>query len=107
MTMKIHFERTGGFANIRFTGSFDLDSMPEEIAQSLKMLLEQVDFATLPEQLPGDAAVPDQFNYTITVTTSAWQHTVVTGDRTAPEALRPLLQKLTELARAQTGKSKP
>jgi hypothetical protein len=99
--MKIHFERTGGFANIRLAGDFDLDSMPEEIANPLKALLEQVDFASLPEQLPGKTSVPDQFNYIITVTAASWQHTVVTGDHSAPEALRQLLQKLTELARSQ------
>jgi len=104
--MKIHFERAGGFANIRFTGNFDLDSMPEEIANPLKALLEQVDFSSLPEQLLGSSAVPDQFNYSITVTTPSWQHTVVTGEHSAPEALRPLLQKLTELTRSQAPKSR-
>ena len=38
--MQIQFERTGGFANIRFAGNFDLDSMPEETASPLKQLLE-------------------------------------------------------------------
>jgi len=102
--MQIHFERTGGFANIRFTGSFDLDSLPEEIADPLKDLLEQVDFPSLPERLLGQSAIPDQFNYSITVTTPSWQHTVVTGDHSAPDALRLLLQKLTELTRSQARK---
>jgi hypothetical protein len=102
--MKIHFERTGGFANIHFSGDFDLDSLPEEIAKPLKTLLEQVGFNSLPEQLPGSSAIPDQFNYSITVTTPSGQHTVVTGDQSAPEALRLLLQKLTELTRSQASK---
>jgi len=103
--MHINFERTGGFANLRFTGNFDLDKLPGEIANPLKTLIEQVDFPSLPENVPGSAAIPDQFNYRITVTTSSWQHTVITGDRSAPVALRLLLQKLTELARSQAGKN--
>jgi len=103
--MQIHFERTGGFANIHLTRTFDLDSMPEEIANPLKALLEQVDFASLPEQLLGKSAIPDQFNYSITVTTPSWQHTVVTSDHSAPDALRLLLQKLTELTRSQAKKN--
>jgi hypothetical protein len=102
--MQIHFERTGGFANFRFTGDFDLDRMPEETANSLKALLEQVDFPSLPEQLLGKSAIPDQFNYLVTVTTSSWQHSVFTDDRYAPEALRLLLQKLNELTRSQARK---
>ena len=103
--MQIHFERTGGFANIRFAGNFDLDSMPEETASPLKQLLEEVDFPSLPEQLPGNPAIPDQFNYSITVTTQSWQHTVITSDQSAPNPLRLLLQKLTELARSQAKKN--
>ena len=102
--MKIFFERTGGFANLRFTGNFDLDSLPEETADPLRTLLEQMDFPSLPEQLFGTTAVPDQFNYRITVTTPSGQHTVTTGENSAPALLGMLLQRLTELARAQAMK---
>ncbi len=99
--MQIHFERTGGFANIHLARTFDLDSMPEAIASQLKELLEQVDFPSLPEHLPSQQAFPDQFNYSITVTTPSWERTVNFGERSTPVSLRPLLQKLTELARSQ------
>ena len=91
--MQIQFERTGGFANIRFAGNFDLDSMPEEIASQLKQLLEEVDFPSLPEQLPGNPAIPDQFHYSITVTTQSWQHTVITSDQAAPRIASPAFAK--------------
>lgn len=103
--MQIRFERTGGFANFGFTGNFDLDTLPAEIANPLKELLEQADFRSLPERLLGRSAIPDQFFYLITVTTPSWQHAVYTDDRSAPEALRPLLQKLNELTRSQARKS--
>ena len=102
--MRILFERTGGFANIRFAGNFDLDSLPEDVAGQLSELLDQADLKDLPEELEGDSPVPDQFNYSITVITHSWQRTVRTGDRSAPESLRPLLQKLTELTRSQAYK---
>jgi len=102
--MQIHFERTGGFANFRFTGNFDLDSLPEADASQLKELLEQVNFRSLPEQLLDKPAIPDQFNYRITVTTPSWQHSVYTGESSVPDSLRPLLQKLSELTRSQARK---
>ena len=99
--MRILFERSGGFANIRFAGDFNLEELPDDQAKLLRELLEQAGFPTLPEQLSGHSPVPDQFNYSITVETGAWRHTVITGDNSAPDTLRPLLQKLTELARSQ------
>ncbi len=99
--MRIIFERSGGFANIRFSGDFDLDKLPADQAELLQKLLDQAKFKALPDRLMGKAPVPDQFNYSITVETEKWTHTVTTGDRSAPETLRPLLQKLTELARSQ------
>ncbi len=99
--MQISFERSGGFANIRVGGDFNLDDLPADQANSLRELLEKANFMALPEQLPANKAVPDQFTYTITVQGPAGQHTVVTGDRSAPDNLRPLIQKLTELARSQ------
>jgi hypothetical protein len=100
--MQIQFERTGGFANIRFAGNFDLDSLPTETANTLQTLLEQADFRSLPEHILGKSAIPDQFHYLVTVTTTAWEHSVFTDDRNAPEPLRQLIQKLNELTRAQS-----
>ncbi len=99
--MRIRFERSGGFTNIPVKGSFNLDDLPAEQAGALWDLVEQADFFVLPEQLTAGRPVPDQFNYQITVEAGARRHTVITGDRSAPEALRPLIRKLTELARTQ------
>ena len=103
--MQIHFERSGGFANFGFTGNFDLDNLPAETASALKALLEQVDFRSLPEQILGKSAIPDQFFFLIKVTTPTWQHSVYTDERNAPEALRQLIQKLNELTRSQARKN--
>jgi hypothetical protein len=99
--MRIRFERSGGFTNIPVKGSFDLDDLPAEQAGALQDLVEKANFFALPEQISAGRPIPDQFTYQITVETGARRHTVVTGDRSAPETLRPLIQKLTELARTQ------
>ena len=102
--MKINFERTGGFANFRFAGNFDLDNLPDETASLLKDLLEQTDFRSLPKQVLGKSSIPDQFHYSIEVITPTWKHAVFTDERNASEPLRQLIQKLNELTRSQARK---
>ena len=101
---RIKFERTGGFAGIRITADFGLDDLPEDQAHALTVLLDDVDFAELPESLMSDPPMPDEFNYTITVEAEKWKHTVVTGDTSAPEKLQELLQLLNQIARKQARK---
>jgi hypothetical protein len=48
-----------------------------------------------------EEGMADQFTYTITVETKKWEHTVITGDVSAPEKLQELLQLLNRLARMQ------
>lgn len=97
---RIKFERTGGFAGMRIARDLKLDELPEEQANTIVELLEDLDFRELPEQLPGKSE-PDQFTYVITVETSKWEHTVITGDASAPEKLQELLQLLNRLARTR------
>ena len=101
---RIKFERTGGFAGIRFAADLDLVDLPDEQSRTLLGLLDDLDFAELPQQLMSDPAMPDQFTYTVTVEAEKWKHTVVTGDSSAPEKMQELLQMLTQLARKQAGK---
>jgi hypothetical protein len=44
-------------------------------------------------------AVPDEYEYTVTVEAGNTHHTIQTSDSNAPESLRPLLDKLGTLAR--------
>jgi len=62
-------------------------------------LLDDLDFRELPASLVKEEGMADQFTYTITVETKKWQHTVITGDVSAPEKLQELLQLLNRLAR--------
>ena len=96
---RIKFERTGGFAGMTIARDLKLDDLPEEQAHTLSELLDDLDFGELPEQMTGTESMPDEFTYVITVETKKWEHTVVTGDASAPEKMQALLQFLNRLAR--------
>ena len=98
---RIKFERTGGFAGMRIATDLKLDDLPDEQADSIMELLDDLDFEELPEQIENKNAMPDQFTYTITVETKKGKHTVVTGDASAPEKMQELLQLLNRLARTR------
>ena len=98
---RIKFERTGGFAGIRFAADFEMSDLPADQAQQIFRLLNDMDFDKLPAQIAGNPQVADGFNYSITVVTEKQQHTVTTSDTTANSKLEPLLEILTQIARQQ------
>ena len=98
---RIKFERTGGFAGMRIAKDLKLEDLPDEQANSIMELLDDLDFEELPEQMINKESMPDEFTYTITVETKKGEHTVVTGDASAPEKMQELLQLLNRLARTQ------
>ncbi|MEP6896051.1 MAG: protealysin inhibitor emfourin [Chloroflexota bacterium] len=95
---RIKFERTGGFAGIRFAADFNMSDLPADQAQQILGLLNDVGFDKLPEQIVGNSQVADGFNYSITVETKIQQHTVTTSDTVAPPNMGPLLDLLTQIA---------
>lgn len=101
---RIKFERTGGFAGMRLAADIEPDKLSEEQNQALLNVLDALDFPELPEQMLGDSPIPDEFTYTITVEAEDWQHTVVTGDASAPEKMQELLQMLDRIARKRLRK---
>lgn len=96
---RIRFERTGGFAGMTIARDLQLDELTEDQANKLVELLDNVGFEELPEHLTAERSMPDEFTYTITVETLRGQHTVITGDASAPEKMQELLQFLNRLAR--------
>lgn len=101
---RITFERTGGFAGIHMVANINPDDLPEEQAKSLLELLDALHFKELPEQMMNKPSLPDQFTYRITVETKEWEHTVITGDISAPEEMQELLELLDRIARKQMRK---
>jgi hypothetical protein len=97
----ISFERTGGFMGRKVSATFDLNHLPDDQAQTLAGLLDNIDFFGLPEDLTKPP-MPDAFIYTITVVSEeARSHSVRVTDATAPNDLRPLLEELSRQARMQ------
>jgi hypothetical protein len=96
---RIKFERTGGFAGMRIATDIEKGDLSEEQSQALLDILDALDFHELPEHLMGDASMPDEFTYTITIEADDWKHTVVTGDSSAPEKMQELLHMLNRIAR--------
>ena len=96
---RIKYERTGGFAGMRFHADFKPGDLPEEQSRPLLDLLDKMDFDDLPDNLTGDASHPDQFIYTITVQTSKGERTLMVGDTSAPDEMRELLRMLDRIAR--------
>jgi len=103
---RIKFERTGGFAGIRFAADFALDDLPKDQAHQILELLDEMDFDELPEQILGNQQVADGFNYSITVITEKRQQTVMTSDTSAPKKMQPLLEILTQIAKQQARNKK-
>jgi hypothetical protein len=97
---RIKFERTGGFAGMKIARDLKLDDLPDEQSSRISELLEDLDFGELPEELVQESQ-PDQFTYVITVETNDWEHTVVTGDASAPAKMQELLRLLDRLARTR------
>ncbi len=98
---RIKYERTGGFAGIRLATDLKLGDLSDEYASQIRELLDDLDFGKLPERLVDKPMAPDQFTYVITVETTKWEHTVTTGDASAPEKMQELLQLLDRLARTK------
>jgi hypothetical protein len=103
---RIKFERTGGFANIRFAADIELDEMPHDQAEHILELLDELDFDKLPEQIPGNQQLRDGFLYSITVVTDKREQTVTTTDMAAPPKMEPLLEILMQIAKQQARNKK-
>jgi hypothetical protein len=98
--MRILFERFGGVMGLRSGLLITLKDLPPEQAETLRKLLDDANFFTLPQSQPVGAG-PDGFQYTITVETELVKHTIHTSDTTASKELQPLLQELTRRMRLQ------
>lgn len=94
---KINFKRSGGIVGQEVETDIDLNALPESESQELMQLLTETNFFNIPQNLISQA-IPDEYEYTVTVEAGNTQHTVHASDASAPESLRPLLEKLSALA---------
>lgn len=101
---KINFQRTGGFLGHQVGTELDLNEMPEEESQDLQRLILETNFFNIPQNMIAPAS-PDEYEYTVTVEAGNSHHTIHTSDSNAPESLRPLLEKLSNLSREDSSRS--
>jgi hypothetical protein len=101
---RIKYERTGGFAGLKLSTSFELDDLPDEQEKQVLELLDDVDFFDLPPQLLPARPGSDQFTHKIEVDGKKGKHTVLATDSAAPEKLRELIGLLNLLARTHRKK---
>jgi hypothetical protein len=92
--MRIFFERTGGFSNIKRKGSLDSSTLPVREAHRLQRLLKESRFFDLPPVLGSDPSGADRFIYRVTVETEKGKHTVEAMEAAIPRTLRPFLDFL-------------
>jgi hypothetical protein len=98
MTM-INFRRTGGNPVDELSLDLDLSTLSANAEQRFERLLEDTNFFGIPfvRDLPSD---PDEYAYSVTVVAGNRLHTVHATDTSMPRSLRPLIEQLTDLARA-------
>lgn len=78
--------------------NIDLNEMPENEAQDLQRMILESNFFNIPQNLIAPAS-HDEYEYTITVDAGNSHHTIQTTDSSAPESLRPFLEKLSALTK--------
>jgi hypothetical protein len=82
----------------------DLNEMPDEESQEIQNLILATNFFNIPQNLI-EPSRHDEYEYTITVDAGNSHHTVHTSDSSAPESLRPLLEKLSAIAKEGNSQS--
>lgn len=101
--MRIHFERSGGFAGMRVTVTVDTELLSPQEAHDLERSVDAARFFELPATITAPIPGADRFCYKITVEAEGQRHTIEVDDAALPDKLRPLLQRLTTLARSRRG----
>ncbi len=98
--MKIEFVRTGGFAGLRFARTFDTGALPAPQAQKVVQLVQGANFFEMPDPATPEKAVPDSYEYRISVSSSTQTRAVVVSETTMPQQLRPLVDYLVSLIKS-------
>lgn len=96
--MLVEFQRSGGFAGTSLTTRVDTEELPPPEAEELARLVERADLQTLAKRPPGPGRA-DRFQYDLAITLEDRRYEVTLGETEVPETARPLLDRLTELAR--------
>jgi hypothetical protein len=97
--MRIEFERSGGFAGMQLAVSVDTRDLAPRDAELLESAVEAAGFSQLPRRLVSAAPGADRFQYNLLVEEGGRRHEVQAGEAAIPDALRPLIEHMSKLAR--------
>lgn len=98
--MKIHFERSGGFAGMTMNVDIDPHALSSTEREVLMTHVSNAEFFALPTAIVDPSSTgADRYNYRITIESSDRTHTVECTDGSAPASLTPLLEWLNDSAR--------
>jgi hypothetical protein len=106
--MRIDFECSGGFANLRLSYRADTNELPPELAEDILSLVESSGFFDIQagEVASTSAGPPDVFSYRVSLSEGRKMQSLSCTDVTAPATLHPLLALLRKLALNQGRKDK-
>lgn len=97
----IWFEKSGGFAGITTSVEIDSELLPSGELEELKQLIDQSGFFEWNKIDSIPVAMPDQFQYIITIEHEGEKRTAEFSDLTVPDNFRPLINYLTQKARSK------
>lgn len=96
---RITFERSGGFAGVTLSSELNPDDLPDAEAEQARKLIDAANLFEQPKQIKSRSAMPDRFEYKLTIRDKGKQRTIVVGDESTPANLKPLIDLLMERAR--------
>lgn len=96
--MQISYERTGGFAGIRFHANINTEELPFSEAETLLELMDEINFFELPERMVENDT-PDSFCYFLTVDDGERRHTVEVSAAAMSDQMYRLVNQLQQIAR--------
>ena len=97
----MRFRRTGGYAGNLPALEVDTAVLPPDQRAEIADLIADVHFDALAAR--SGPPTPDAFQYELEVTTGSDRRRLVVGERHVPASLRPLIGRLTALARERRG----
>ncbi len=100
--MLVRLVRTGGIAGLKVRAEVDSEQLPPAQKREMKKLVGEAKLFDQPAKR-GGRAMPDQFQYEITIEDGGETHSFVTYDEGASDELLELVDWLTTTSRDQKG----
>jgi hypothetical protein len=97
-SMRVEFERSGGFGGLRRVCTVDEGTLPPDEVRQLRDLVQAAGFFDLPAEVTARRPGGDRFHYRVTVDDSERRHTVVLDEVAVPDGVRPLVDWLSRRA---------